>query len=97
MILEETVLHMARHLRSLTDTDNLCLAGGVTYNCVANSRLSRESGFKHLYIQPAAGDAGTALGAALALSSRLQPNRPRVFMQHAYLGPQFPRRNAAKP
>jgi len=89
MILEETVLHMARHLRSLTDTDNLCLAGGVTYNCVANSRLSRESGFKHLYIQPAAGDAGTALGAALALSSRLQPNRPRVFMQHAYLGPQF--------
>lgn len=88
-VLEETVLHMARYLKSITDTDNLCLAGGVTYNCVANSRLAHEAGFKHIYVQPAAGDAGTALGAALLLSTRLNPRLAREAMGHAYLGPQF--------
>lgn len=89
LVLEETILHMARHLRTLTDAEDLCLAGGVTFNCVANSRLARESGFRRIYVQPAAGDAGTALGAALLLSSRLDAHLPREAMCHAYLGPQF--------
>jgi carbamoyltransferase len=89
LVLEEAVLHMAHHLRQLVDTENLCLAGGVTYNCVANGRLSRESGFRHLYVQPAAGDAGTALGAALWLSGRRGALANRDVMRHAYLGPHF--------
>lgn len=89
LVLEETVLHMARHVRKLAGTENLCLAGGVTYNCVANGRLSRESGFRHVYVQPAAGDAGTALGAALWLSSRWSALSNREIMRHAYLGPHF--------
>jgi carbamoyltransferase len=88
-ILEDTVLHMARYLKEVTDTDNLCLAGGVANNCVANSRLNREAGFRHVYVQPAAGDAGTALGAALWLSSRRGALSHREVMRHTYLGPQF--------
>lgn len=88
-ILEDTVLHMARHLRHLTDTDNLCLAGGVANNCVANSRLSREAGFRNVFVQPAAGDAGTALGAALWLASRRGALQDRQVMRHTYLGPRF--------
>ena len=88
-ILEEAVLHMARQLRQLTDTDNLCLAGGVANNCVANSRLSQEAGFRNVYVQPAAGDAGTSLGAALWLSSRRGALSRREVMRDTYLGPQF--------
>ena len=80
---------MARHLRHLTDTDNLCLAGGVANNCVANSRLGQEAGFRNVYVQPAAGDAGTALGAALWLSSRRGAALHREGMLHTYLGPRF--------
>jgi carbamoyltransferase len=65
-ILEEIVLRMARHVHAATGLKNLCLAGGVALNCVANGRLLREGPFERLWIQPAAGDAGGALGAALA-------------------------------
>ncbi|MBI3604320.1 MAG: carbamoyltransferase [Nitrospirae bacterium] len=88
-LLEETLLHLARHLKQLTGAESLCLAGGVAFNCVANSRLRREAGYKQIYVQPAAGDAGAALGAALWLSNRRGAFRQREIMRHAYWGPQF--------
>jgi carbamoyltransferase len=77
---------MARHLRATTGLKNLCFAGGVGYNSAANGRLARESGFERIYIQPAAGDSGGALGAALyAYHVLLQ--KPRAFvMEHSYWG-----------
>ncbi|MGQ0810861.1 MAG: carbamoyltransferase family protein [Nitrospiraceae bacterium] len=89
LVLEEAVLHAARHLHDLTGAENLCVAGGVAYNCVANSRLRREAGFREVYVQPAAGDAGAALGAALWLASRRSTNSTRETMRASYLGPQF--------
>jgi carbamoyltransferase len=89
LVLEEAMLHLARHLKKLTQADHLCLAGGVAYNCVANSRLAREAGFRQVYVQPAAGDAGAALGAALWLSHRRGALSAREVMRQAYLGPQF--------
>ena len=64
-VTEEAMLRMARHAHRLTGEENLCLAGGVALNCVANGRILREGPFRNLWIQPAAGDAGSALGAAL--------------------------------
>ncbi len=64
-VAEEVLLRAARHVRRETDMDRLCLAGGVALNCVANGRLLREGPFRDIWIQPAAGDAGGALGAAL--------------------------------
>jgi carbamoyltransferase len=89
LVLEETLLHLARHLKQLTGADHLCLAGGVAYNCVANSRLRAEAGFAQAFVQPAAGDAGAALGAALWLTSRRGGLARREVMEHAYLGPSF--------
>ena len=89
LVLEETLLHLGRHVRTLTDADALCLAGGVAYNCVANSRLRDELGFRHVFVQPAAGDSGAALGAALLLSSRRGTLAHRQVMRQAYWGPQF--------
>jgi len=94
VVTEEIVLRMARTARALTGLDNLCLAGGVALNCVANGRLLREGPFKNIWIQPAAGDAGGALGAALMVWHVVQ-NQPRAAdgvhdrMQGAYLGPAF--------
>ncbi len=64
-VIEEIVLLMAKNLHAITGSENLCLAGGVALNCVANGRLLREGPFKNIWIQPASGDAGGALGAAL--------------------------------
>ncbi|MDP2989137.1 MAG: carbamoyltransferase [Kiritimatiellota bacterium] len=94
VVTEEIVLRMARTARALTGLDNLCLAGGVALNCVANGRLLREGPFKNIWIQPAAGDAGGALGAALMVWHVVK-NQPRAAdgvhdqMQGAYLGPAF--------
>lgn len=91
VVTEEIVLRMARHLHALTGSRHLCLAGGVALNCVANGRLLRESPFEQLWIQPAAGDAGGALGAALFTWHQLleRPRRPAApDAQHAsLLGP----------
>ena len=65
VVTEEVMLRMARHAKKLTGSENLCLAGGVALNCVGNGRILRENIFKNVWIQPAAGDAGGALGAAL--------------------------------
>ncbi|HVG40330.1 MAG TPA: carbamoyltransferase N-terminal domain-containing protein, partial [Chitinophagaceae bacterium] len=67
-VTEEIVLKMAKEARRITGSENLCMAGGVALNCVANGKLLEEGVFKNIYIQPAAGDAGGALGAALAVS-----------------------------
>lgn len=88
LVLEETLLHLARYLKQETGAENLCLAGGVAFNCVANSRLRREAGYRQVYVQPAAGDAGAALGSALWLSSR-RGVLQREVMREAYLGPHF--------
>ena len=93
-VTEEIMLRMARHVRRQTGSRNLCLAGGVALNCVANGRILREGIFDRIWIQPAAGDAGGALGAALLAwhHYRGQPRRPRdgADAQHAsLLGPRF--------
>jgi carbamoyltransferase len=85
-LLEETALHLARGLRSRSRLPDLCLAGGVALNSVMNTRLLREAGFERIFIQPAASDAGNALGAALWVwHQRL--GRPRgEAMTHAFYG-----------
>jgi carbamoyltransferase len=83
---EELLVGMAKHLHKQTGLKRLCLAGGVGLNSVANSRLLRECGFEELYVQPAAGDGGGALGAALWVYNTLL-GKPRTFrMDHAYWG-----------
>jgi carbamoyltransferase len=95
VVTEDIVLRMARHLRKTTGERNLCMAGGVALNCVANGRLLREGIFDDIWIQPAAGDAGGAVGAALMVWHQVQ-HQPRTAdgrrdaMQGAYLGPEFP-------
>lgn len=88
-VLEETLLHLARQLKSLTKENRLCLAGGVAYNCVANSRLLADAGFDELFVPPAAGDSGAALGAALWLAKRRGGTSARTVMRNASLGPSF--------
>ena len=93
-VTEEAVLRITRALRAETGIENLCLAGGVALNCVANGKVLRDGAFKRIWVQPAAGDAGGALGAALAAHHlyRDQPRPPRSgqdSMQGSYLGPQF--------
>jgi len=84
-VLEDALLGLARRARALTGRKHLCLAGGVALNALANARLRRESGFDRLFVQPAAGDAGGALGAALLASHRLGDRRPKA-MTGAALG-----------
>lgn len=93
-VTEEVMLRLARTLYRETGLDNLCLAGGVALNCVGNGRILREGPFTNLWIQPAAGDAGGALGAALAAWYQLE-DKPRESdgsrdtMHGSYLGPAF--------
>jgi carbamoyltransferase len=88
VVLEETVLHIARWLRSRTGESDLCLAGGVALNCVMNARIRDEGPFDRVWVQPAAGDAGTALGAALWIDTRQRGDDERRYrMDHAFLGP----------
>lgn len=93
-VIEEAVLRIARHARQQTGQRDLCLAGGVALNCVANGKLLRSGIFDDLWIQPASGDAGGALGAALAVwHGALERPRRRAAsgdgMRGAYLGPEF--------
>ncbi len=92
-VTEEIMLRTARHIHRETGQRNLCLAGGVALNCVGNGRLLREGPFENLWIQPAAGDAGGALGAALAIYHRVAKGA-RVpeetdSMRGSFLGPEF--------
>lgn len=94
-VTEEIMLRMTRALARETGERNLCLAGGVSLNCVANGKIMRDGQFENIWIQPAAGDAGGAIGSALC-AYHLYKGRPRLphsgldGMRGAYLGPQFP-------
>jgi carbamoyltransferase len=92
-VVEEVVLKLARGIRRETGQRNLCLAGGVALNCVANGRLLREGIFDEIWIQPASGDAGGAVGAALAVHHMMldgpRTPRPGDAMHGAYLGPAY--------
>ncbi len=91
-VTEEIVLKMAQHAKDITGANKLCMAGGVALNCVANGLLHRSGIFDELYIQPAAGDAGGALGAALAAHHIYFEQERRVEgdqMKGSYLGPSY--------
>lgn len=94
-VTEETVLKMALEAKRITGAEHLCLAGGVALNCVANGKLQKAGIFKDIFIQPAAGDAGGAVGAALAVSHlyfgerRAERRKERDDMSGAYLGPDY--------
>jgi carbamoyltransferase len=94
VVVEEVVDRMARHVRRETGLSNLCLAGGVALNCVANGKVLRDNVFDSIWIQPAAGDAGGALGAALFAWHQVLDNRRVVnavpdLQSGSYLGPQY--------
>lgn len=89
LLTEEAILKMARQLHRQTGSRNLVMAGGVALNSVANGRLMRETPFEQVYIQPNAGDAGGALGAALYVWHTLLGNPRRFIMEHAYYGESF--------
>lgn len=93
-VTEEVMLRMAKHVYQETGQKNLCLAGGVALNCVGNGRILREGPFENIWIQPAAGDAGGALGAALFVWYQYLENTrvadgKKDFQQGSYLGPKF--------
>lgn len=92
-VTEEIMLRMARHARKLTGMKNLCLAGGVALNCVGNGKILKEKIFDGIWIQPAAGDAGGALGVALYVWHQVLGNEKRAngrdSMNGSYLGPRF--------
>jgi carbamoyltransferase len=90
LVLEETVVQMADWLQAETGSTRLAMAGGVALNCVLNSRLREVGPFADIWVQPAAGDAGTALGAALWIDAQEQGTATASWrMDHAFLGPEF--------
>ena len=92
-VTEDIILKLAKSIKQDNDSNNLCMAGGVALNCVANGKILKQKIFKNIWIQPAAGDAGGALGAALAFwYSELKRERPpskEDEMRGSYLGPSF--------
>ena len=88
-VTEEAVLKMANHAYQETKSKNLCLAGGVFLNVTANSRILKETPFENVFIQPAAGDAGSAIGSALYLYHSILKNEVRHPLQNASLGPSY--------
>jgi carbamoyltransferase len=99
VVTEEVVLRLTRSIARQSGSRNLCLAGGVALNCVANGKVLRDGAFRDIWIQPAAGDAGGALGAALA-TYHIHKGHPRESlngsgdrMRGAYLGPAFDQRD----
>ncbi|MFY0631469.1 MAG: carbamoyltransferase [Flavobacteriaceae bacterium] len=93
LVTEEIIIKISKHVKEITNADYLCLAGGVALNCVANGKLQKENIFKEIFIQPAAGDAGGSLGAALAAHHIYFKNERTVgegdSMKGSYLGPSF--------
>jgi carbamoyltransferase len=85
-VIEEALLHMAQHAYHETGLKRLCMAGGVALNSVANGRILRETAFEEIYVQPAAGDGGGAIGAALYAYHMVLGQPRRFIMQHAYWG-----------
>jgi carbamoyltransferase len=83
------VVRMARHLHNTTKLDYLCMAGGVALNCVANSKILKEAPFKDIFIQPAASDAGAAVGVGYYIYNTLLGNPRNTRWEHAFLGPEY--------
>ena len=100
-VTEEVILRLTRSTARQTGAKNLCLAGGVALNCVANGKVLRDGRFEQIWVQPAAGDAGGAIGAAFA-AYHLHAGKPRLLdnlldgMQGAFLGPAFSDDESAK-
>jgi carbamoyltransferase len=89
-VLEETVLQLVNWFQKETGEENLCMAGGVALNCVLNGVIRDYSHFKNIWVQPASGDAGTALGAALWVDAQLRKDEKKSFtMDHCYWGPEY--------
>jgi carbamoyltransferase len=97
LVLEEILLEKVRWLHGRAGSPNLCLAGGVALNCVANGRLLREGPFARLFVQPAAGDSGGCLGAAALAHAELTGERPSPSpLRHVHYGPRFPADEVAR-
>jgi carbamoyltransferase len=90
-VLEQALFHALRHLHKRTKSRRLGLAGGVALNCTANGKIFSQTPFEQVFVQPAAGDSGTALGAALYWSNQTGPNRTTAPLPHAYWGPNYSR------
>jgi len=88
-ITEEVLFRMLNHLYNMTGLDDLCMAGGVALNSVANGKILKNTPFKRIYIQPAASDAGGSVGVAMYIYSTIIGNERRYVMDSAYLGPSF--------
>jgi carbamoyltransferase len=88
-VTDEIMLRMTMDLHKKTGSDNLCLAGGVALNCVSNSKVLASSGFKKMFIQPAAGDAGGSVGAAFYIYNMLLQNERTYTWSHNFLGPEY--------
>ena len=92
-VLEMAVIRIAKNLKQITGKKNLCLAGGVALNCVANGKILDQAGFEKIWVQPAAGDAGSAVGCALSYiykhKKKLRLIDKRDSMKSSYLGPEF--------
>jgi carbamoyltransferase len=97
VVLQEKVLELAKWLQLQTGAENLCFAGGVALNCVLNAAIRDAGIFRNIWVQPAAGDAGTALGAAMWIDAQERPGQGRSFyMEHAYWGPDYSDEEIAK-
>jgi carbamoyltransferase len=88
-VTDEIMLRMTTDLHKKTGSNNLCLAGGVALNCVSNSKVLASSGFKQMFIQPAAGDAGGSVGAAFYIYNMLLKNERTYTWSHNFLGPEY--------
>jgi carbamoyltransferase len=92
---ERAALHVLRHVQKSTGSTRLCFAGGCAMNSVANGKIREQTGFRELFIQPAAGDNGTALGAALYACNEMNGRDRSFVMEHGYWGPSFDDRTIA--
>lgn len=88
-VTEEIYIKILNQLYKETRSENVCIAGGVALNSVANGKIAENTPFKHIYIQPAASDAGTSLGVAYYIWNTILKNKQRYVMRHAYWGPGF--------
>jgi carbamoyltransferase len=88
-VTDEIMVRMTTHLHKQTGSNNLCLAGGVALNCVSNSKILASSGFKEIFIQPAAGDAGGSVGAAFYIYNMLLKNERTFTWSHNFIGPEY--------
>ena len=95
-VLEDTGIYLVEQIKEMTGEKNLCLAGGVAFNSVMNGRIFHETTFKNFYVQPAAGDAGCSLGAALMVWHQKLGNPRKFVMNHAYYGPKFSNKECQK-